>query len=122
MAVKRISPSEIARGVKVEREHIGTVRFIKRYYAKHKSFPANKTIFKEIAMNHLRETPVYYKKLKKARLWTAINVERSWNLTGLRMVTDYINAKDVKTWQGKRRKKINNLFIILQLSLEPSKA
>jgi len=55
-------------GQKIEAEHSGTLKYIKRYYKKHGCMPAQKTIFRHIARDHLREDKKYYSKLKKAKL------------------------------------------------------
>lgn len=60
--------SQIALGIRAEKEHAGTVRYIKRYIKAHKAFPKDKAIYKHIAGEHLKEDPHYYTKLKKARL------------------------------------------------------
>lgn len=59
---------QLSMGIKVEAEHSGTLKFIKRYYNKHGKMPTQKEIFRHIASDHLREDPKYYTKLKKAKL------------------------------------------------------
>lgn len=59
---------QIKMGVKIESEHKKTVKFIEGYYKKYKKFPAPKKIFTSIAKDHLKEDPLYYSKLKKAKL------------------------------------------------------
>lgn len=60
--------SQISSGMKIEREHGDTIKYIKSFYRKHKSFPPNSKIYKRIALNHLSEDPKYYTKLKKCKL------------------------------------------------------
>lgn len=60
--------NQLRMGVNVEKEHKKTIRFIKSYVKKNKTFPANKTIFQSIAKDHLKEDKRYYSKLKKAKL------------------------------------------------------
>lgn len=60
--------NQLTKGIKIEREHKQTIKFIESYYKKHKSFPTNKKIFTSIARDHLKEDPKYYSKLKNARL------------------------------------------------------
>lgn len=55
-------------GTKIEAEHRGTVRFIKRYLRKYRRLPPNRKIFSNIAREHLREDKRYYIKLRKAKL------------------------------------------------------
>lgn len=59
---------ELKMGIAVEKEHKKTIRFIKTYVKKHKSFPSNKQIFTSISKDHLAEDRKYYDKLKKAKL------------------------------------------------------
>lgn len=54
--------------IQIESEHADTVRFIKHYLSKHKKLPPNKMIYRQIALNHIKEIPTYYIKLKKAKL------------------------------------------------------
>jgi sulfur relay (sulfurtransferase) DsrC/TusE family protein len=58
----------LSMGIKVEAEHKKTIKFIKGYLKKNKKFPSNNQIFTSIAKDHLKESPVYYFKLKKAKL------------------------------------------------------
>jgi len=58
----------LLQGIKIESEHSGTYRKIKNYFKKNKRFPSNKQVFRMIASDHLKETPVYYSKLKKLKL------------------------------------------------------
>ena len=60
--------NQLKMGVRVEQEHKNTLKFIKNYVDKHKTFPTNKKIYTHIAKDHLRETKTYYTKLKKAKL------------------------------------------------------
>ena len=60
--------NQMKMGIAVEKEHKKTINFIKSYVKTHKSFPPNKKIFASIAKDHLKESKVYYSKLKKARL------------------------------------------------------
>lgn len=55
-------------GMKVEAEHKPTVSFIKAYALQHKRLPPEQTIYRQIALNHIKEDPLYYSKLKKAKL------------------------------------------------------
>lgn len=57
--------SELKKGIKVEREHKGTIEFLKRHVKKHGKFPKEKKIYKSIAKEHLKEDKDYYKKLAK---------------------------------------------------------
>jgi sulfur relay (sulfurtransferase) DsrC/TusE family protein len=59
---------QLKMGIKVELEHAKTFKFIKDYYKKNKKFPNNKVIATRISKDHLKESSVYYSKLKKARL------------------------------------------------------
>jgi len=60
--------TQLSMGQKIEAEHSGTLKFIKRYYKKNGCMPPQKDIFKYIARDHLREDKQYYSKLKKAKL------------------------------------------------------
>ena len=60
--------NQLKQGIRIEREHKPTVQFIKSYYAKHKKLPPNNLIYRQIAMNHIKENKSYYTKLKKAKL------------------------------------------------------
>ena len=59
---------ELRMGTMVEREHRGTVIYIRDYVKKFGRVPPSKKIFKQIASNHLREDPNYYSKLRRAKL------------------------------------------------------
>lgn len=59
---------ELKMGIKIESEHKNTIKFIKNYVKKHKSFPSNKKIFTSISRDHLREKKNYYDILQKAKL------------------------------------------------------
>jgi sulfur relay (sulfurtransferase) DsrC/TusE family protein len=59
---------ELKAGIKVEKEHTRTFRFVKAYYRKHKKMPSDNIIARHIAQDHLREDRRYYTKLKKANL------------------------------------------------------
>jgi len=58
---------QLSMGIKIEREHRNTIRFIEKY-AKLKIFPSRDLIYSKIAQDHLKEDPEYYTKLKKAGL------------------------------------------------------
>jgi sulfur relay (sulfurtransferase) DsrC/TusE family protein len=55
-------------GIKTEKEHKKTIKFIKHYIQQHKVFPPEHLIYKKIATDHLKENPSYYKLLAKAKL------------------------------------------------------
>ena len=57
--------SELAMGIKVEKEHAETIKFIKDYYKKNEKFPPDKEVYKHIASNHLDEFKKYYSELKE---------------------------------------------------------
>lgn len=59
---------QVKMGIGVEKEHTKTIRFIQTYYKSHKRFPKKDVVFAHIAKDHLREDPIYYTKLKKAKL------------------------------------------------------
>jgi hypothetical protein len=59
---------ELKRGILVEREHLATYNFLKRYVARHKTLPKPKCFYRKISENHLNENKLYYLKLKKAGL------------------------------------------------------
>lgn len=59
---------QLRMGIKVESEHAGTLRFIKKYVDTHKSFPPKRLVYMSIAKDHLKEDKKYYSKLKKAKL------------------------------------------------------
>ena len=61
-------PTQLSMGMKIEAEHSGTLKYIKRYYKKHGKMPPQKDIFRHIARDHLKEDRKYYSKLKKAKL------------------------------------------------------
>lgn len=56
---------QVKLGLKIEREHRGTVKFIKSFYNKNKKFPTDTQIFKHIAKDHIKENSTYYTKLSK---------------------------------------------------------
>ena len=60
--------SELQKGIKVEREHKKTIRFLKAFYKKHGRFPDDEEIYKSISSDHLAEHKDYYKKLLEAGL------------------------------------------------------
>ena len=55
-------------GLRVEKEHKKTVKFIKNYVQKNKKFPSDKQIYISISKDHLKEDKNYYSKLRKAKL------------------------------------------------------
>jgi sulfur relay (sulfurtransferase) DsrC/TusE family protein len=55
-------------GARVESEHADVMRFIRAYLKKKKRLPSNQAVYRAIAKSHIRETPSYYAKLRKARL------------------------------------------------------
>ena len=59
---------ELKMGIKVEAEHIKTIKYIKNTLKKTGKLPPNTEIYKHIAENHLSENKNYYKILKKAKL------------------------------------------------------
>jgi hypothetical protein len=59
---------QLKSGIRIEAEHKGTIKFIKGYLKKKKTFPSNKIIYTHIASDHIKEHKNYYTKLKKARL------------------------------------------------------
>jgi hypothetical protein len=59
---------ELKTGIKVEREHKRTLRWLKRFVKKNGRFPKDNEIFKSIASDHLAEHKDYYQKLLKAKL------------------------------------------------------
>ena len=56
---------QLKKGIKVESEHKGTIKFLKRHMKEHGKLPKAKKIYKSIAKEHLKEDPHYYKKLEK---------------------------------------------------------
>jgi hypothetical protein len=61
---KELDPKELEMGRKVEREHSGTIKWIKEYYKKHNEFPPDEEVFEKISLEHLDEFRNYYTKLK----------------------------------------------------------
>ena len=59
---------QLKMGIAIEKEHKGTIKFIKNYVRAHKAFPSNTKIFTSISKDHLKENPRYYAVLKKAKL------------------------------------------------------
>ena len=57
--------NQLLAGIDVEKEHYPTYTKIKKFYLKHNTFPKSKTVYKWIAMDHLKEIPDYYSRLKK---------------------------------------------------------
>jgi sulfur relay (sulfurtransferase) DsrC/TusE family protein len=55
-------------GIGVEREHKSTVSFLKNYIQKHKRLPPERTIYRSIASDHLKENRNYYNKLRRCKL------------------------------------------------------
>lgn len=55
-------------GRAIEKEHVGTYKFISRYYKSKGKMPPKNTVFTHIAKDHLKENKNYYTKLRKARL------------------------------------------------------
>lgn len=60
--------NQLKTGMRIEREHLPTMRYIRRYIKKTGRLPSNKCVYKHIAMNHIAEHKNYYTKLKKAKL------------------------------------------------------
>ena len=60
--------NKVAIGTKVESEHKGTYNFLEEYHEKHHKLPNPHSLYHHIAMDHVREHPDYYSRLKKARL------------------------------------------------------
>lgn len=59
---------QLRMGIKAESEHKGTIKFIKDYKKKFGKFPPSRDVYIHIALDHLREDPKYYSKLKKYKL------------------------------------------------------
>lgn len=59
---------QIAKGRKVEQEHLGTLRKMKAYQQRTGKYPSEKMFVESISKDHLRESSTYYTKLEKARL------------------------------------------------------
>lgn len=59
--------NQLKEGIKVEKEHKGTIKYIISNCKKGKC-PSYEQIYAKIASNHLSEDPKYYSKLKKAKL------------------------------------------------------
>lgn len=61
--------NQLKTGTRIEREHLPTMRFIRRYVKKTGRLPTNGLVYRHIAMNHIAEHKNYYTKLRKAKLW-----------------------------------------------------
>jgi peptidyl-tRNA hydrolase len=59
--------TELKMGIKAEKEHKGTIKYIMSKCHSGKC-PTYDQIYAKIAKNHLDEDPKYYSKLKKAKL------------------------------------------------------
>lgn len=66
--MRKYCEKQLSMGKRIEEEHRDTLKFIRSYHRKHKTFPSNSLIYKKIAANHLDEDPKYYSKLKKCKL------------------------------------------------------
>lgn len=60
--------SRIKVGAKVEREHMPTLKWMKRFREKTGKCPPAEQVFEHIAGDHIKERKDYYPRLKKARL------------------------------------------------------
>lgn len=60
--------SQLKIGSRVEREHVGTYKSLKNFVAKNKRLPSVSFFTRHIARDHLREDPMYYTKLRRAKL------------------------------------------------------
>ena len=56
---------QIIKGIKVEMEHLDTFKKIEEYVEEHKKFPPNKLMAKWIAVDHLKESEIYYDLLEE---------------------------------------------------------
>lgn len=61
---KEVDPKELEMGIKVEREHASTIKWIKEYYKEHNEFPPDEEVFEKISLEHLDEFKDYYTRLK----------------------------------------------------------
>jgi hypothetical protein len=57
--IDMISP-ELAKGIKVEQEHKPTFEFIKSFVTKHGRMPSAHSVYKHIALDHLRGEDSHY--------------------------------------------------------------
>ena len=60
--------SQVSMGIKAEREHWRTIKYLEDYVKRRKTFPKRKKIYEKIVEDHLQEDPRYYSKLKKCKL------------------------------------------------------
>jgi len=60
-----ISQSAVIKGMKVEKEHEGTYKWVSKYFRDHKKMPDIEDFVMKIALDHLREFPDYYEALDK---------------------------------------------------------
>lgn len=59
---------QLKMGKIVEKEHKGTIAYIKKYHAFTGRLPPESKIYESIAKDHIKEDSAYYTKLKKAGL------------------------------------------------------
>jgi len=55
---------QIVKGIRIEMEHIPTIKRIKEYYGEYKKFPKNEEIAEWIAYDHIKENEKYYDALE----------------------------------------------------------
>jgi len=70
---KGADDNELQKGIKVEMEHIPTLKKVKDYYIKNKQMPPDKLIATWIAEDHLKEFPDYYTRLQKMENTAKLN-------------------------------------------------
>ena len=63
--LKHNNSNELQKGIKVEREHKGTIKLLKHHLKEYGKLPKDKKIYKSIAKEHLMEDKDYYKKLAR---------------------------------------------------------
>lgn len=52
-------------GIEIEKEHEDTYRKLDKYIKKHGKMPSESSFYKSIALDHLKESEVYYDYLEK---------------------------------------------------------
>jgi hypothetical protein len=58
-----VDDEAVREGIEVEAEHKDLIVWLKAYLKEHGEFPPDETIYAQIAVRHLKESPTYYKEL-----------------------------------------------------------
>lgn len=96
---------QLAMGIKVEKEHADTIKWIKDFQKENGKFPPDEEVYKRIASDHLAEFSTYYENLKKME-----DGMKKEDKQPLKEVASKKARLELKAWKGKLQKCYDNDF------------